>query len=394
MKKTIRDYDLSGKKVLIRCDFNVPIKDGKIVDDNRIKESLKTIEYAIEHQAKVILFSHLGRVKTLEDCEKNNLYPVAQRLSNLLNRPVKFSQKTRGKELEEAINELQNQEILLVQNTRYEDLDGKKESTNDSELGTYWASLGDLFINDAFGTAHRAHASNVGIASHLPNGIGFLMEKELLSLESLKTAEHLFTVILGGAKVKDKIGVIENLVKQVDYLLIGGGMVFTFLKAKGYQVGTSIVDEENISFCQKILSEYPEKVILPLDVHVTTEFNNDAESHIAKIIEIKENEMGMDLGPETIQLYEKYILSSKTILWNGPLGVYEMEKYQTATKEVLNTISKSNAYSVLGGGDIVAAATQLGYKEKVSHASTGGGATLEYLEGKELPGIAIIQEGE
>ena len=392
MKKTIRDFDLSGKKVLIRCDFNVPIDSGKITDDTRIVASLDTIKYAISRGAKVILFSHLGRVKTEEDLVKNNLEIVSVRLSELLNQPVYFSNMTRGEELEDKVNSLKSGEVLLVQNTRYEDLEGKKESGNDLELGKYWASLGDIFINDAFGTAHRAHASNVGIATNLPSGVGFLIEKELNALSSLDNPERDFVVILGGSKVSDKIGLIENLVTKVDKLVIGGGMAFTFLKAKGLNVGKSVVDTDNIEFCKKILEEYNDKILLPVDVHVTEEFSNDTVSHITSVDNISDNEMGLDLGVESINNIISLLESAKTVFWNGPLGVYEFEKYRLATKKVLEYLVSTEKQVILGGGDIVACASNLGYKDKVTHASTGGGATLEYLEGKILPGIDIIQD--
>ena len=335
MKKTIRDFDLSGKKVLIRCDFNVPIDSGKITDDTRIVASLDTIKYAISRGAKVILFSHLGRVKTEEDLVKNNLEIVSVRLSELLNQPVYFSNMTRGEELEDKVNSLKSGEVLLVQNTRYEDLEGKKESGNDLELGKYWASLGDVFINDAFGTAHRAHASNVGIATNLPSGVGFLIEKELNALSSLDNPERDFVVILGGSKVSDKIGLIENLVTKVDKLVIGGGMAFTFLKAKGINVGKSIVDVDNIDFCKRVLNEYSDKILLPVDVHVTSEFSNDVPSRNVSVNDILENEMGLDLGVESINNIIRLLESAKTVFWNGPLGVYEFEKYRLATKKVL-----------------------------------------------------------
>jgi len=392
MKKTIRDFDLDGKKVLIRCDFNVPIDNGKISDDTRIVASLDTIRYAINNGAKVILFSHLGRVKCEEDLVKNNLEIVVDRLSELLGQTVYFSSVTRGLELEDKVNFLKSGEVLLVQNTRYEDLVGKKESNNDLELGKYWASLGDIFINDAFGTAHRAHASNVGIATNLPSGVGFLIEKELNALSSLNNPEREFVVILGGSKVSDKIGLIENLVTKVDKLVIGGGMTFTFLKAKGINVGKSIIDTDNIEFCKRILDDYGDKILLPVDVHVTEEFSNDTPSHVVMVDGILDNEMGLDLGSESINNIISLLESAKTVFWNGPLGVYEFEKYRTATKSVLEYLVSDEKQVILGGGDIVAAASTLGFKDKVGHASTGGGATLEYLEGKILPGIDIIQE--
>lgn len=389
--KTIKDMNLENKKVLIRCDFNVPMKEGKIVDDTRIVAALPTIKYCLEQHAKVVLFSHLGRIKEESDLEKNNLAPVATRLEELLDKKVTFINKTRGEELETAIATMANQDIILVQNTRYEDLDGKKESKNDKELGAYWASLGDIFVNDAFGTIHRAHASNVGIASNLDSCIGFLIEKELNALKELDNPAHPFIVVLGGAKVADKIGVIENLVKKADRILIGGGMAFTFLKAEGYQIGSSLLDEENIEFCKKIIEEYPDKIILPIDVAVTTEYTENEPYKVKDINEIDYNEMGLDIGPKTEKLFESYLKDAKIAVWNGPLGVYEFTKYKQGTDHLLQYVVDNNIKIILGGGDIVAAASTSGYKDKVYHASTGGGATLEYLEGKTLPGLEAIK---
>ena len=389
--KTIKDMDIENKKVLIRCDFNVPMKDGKIIDDNRIKESLKTINYCLDHNAKIILFSHLGRVKEEANLEKNNLAPVAERLEELLGKKVTFITKTRGEELENAIVNMKPQDVVLVQNTRYEDLDGKKESSNDPELGKYWASLGDVFINDAFGTIHRAHASNVGIANNLPSAFGFLIEKELTALSELDHPEHPFIVVLGGAKVADKIGVIENLVTKADKILIGGGMAFTFLKAENYEVGSSLIDKESLEFCTKILKDYADKIILPVDVAVTTEYSNEEEYQVKDINNVAYNEMGLDIGPNTISLFEHHLETAKIVVWNGPLGVYEFDKYRKGTEEILKYLVDHNIKAILGGGDIVAAASTANLKDKIYHASTGGGATLEYLEGKTLPGIAAIK---
>ena len=389
--KTIKDMDLNNKKVIIRCDFNVPIKEGKIIDDTRIKASLETINYCLEHNAKVILMSHLGRVKEEADLAKNDLKPVAERLSTLLNKEVKFIPVTRGEALENAINKMQPQDVILMQNTRYEDLDGKKESSNDAELGAYWASLGEIFINDAFGTIHRAHASNVGIATHIPSAFGFLIEKELTALKTLDNPEHPFVVVLGGAKVKDKIGVIENLVTKADKILIGGGMAFTFLKAEGFNIGTSLLDEESLDFCTEMLKKHSDKIILPVDVAVTTEYSETEEYKVKDINELAYNEMGLDIGPKTLEIFEKNLLSAKIVVWNGPLGVYEFNNYKESTDKLLKYLVENNIKTILGGGDIVAAASTAGYKDKVYHASTGGGATLEYLEGKELPGIVAVK---
>ena len=392
MKKTVRDYNLNNKKVIIRCDFNVPMKDNKIIDDNRIRESLATILYCINHNAKVILLSHLGRIKTKEDLEKNSLKPVATRLSKLLGQNVVFVPKTRGKEVEEIVANMNPKDVILLENTRFEDLDGKKESTNDIELGKYWASLGDIFINDAFGTIHRSHASNVGIASNIPNGIGFLVEKELKHLSKLENPNRPYAVILGGAKVSDKLGVIENLITKADYMIIGGAMAFTFLKAEGYETGKSLVEDDFISNCKELLKKYPNKIILPKDVVVAKEIVENQESITKKITDLSNDDIGLDLGTNTINYLKEILKNVKTVVWNGPLGYYEIEKYQQATKEILKFLTENNIETILGGGDIVAASQELGYKEKVSHASTGGGATLEYLEGKKLPGLEIIEE--
>ena len=389
--KSIVDLGISNKKVLIRCDFNVPIKDGKIVDDTRIKESLKTINYCIEKKAKIILFSHLGRIKTEEDLKDKTLLPVSKRLSKLLGKKVIFINETRGKKLEDAVNKLTPGDVLLVENTRYEDLDGKKESKNDKELGKYWASLGDVFINDAFGTIHRTHASNVGIASNLESGIGFLVEKELNVLSSLKKAEKPFIVVLGGSKVNDKIGVIEKLIKKADYILIGGGMAFTFLQSEGFNIGSSIVDYDSLDFCSNILEKYPKKILLPVDFNVTTEYSNTSKNMIKDIASFEDDDMGLDIGPKTVEIYEKYLKKAKTVLWNGPLGVYEFSKYKKSTENIMKYLIDNKVKTILGGGDIVAAASLFKLKDKVYHASTGGGATLEYLEGKKLPGIEVIK---
>ena len=392
MKKSIKDLNLENKKVIIRVDFNVPIKDGRITDDNRIRESLETINYAINKGAKVILMSHLGRVKEEKDKETNTLEPVAFRLSELLDKEVIFADMTRGKELEDAINEMKPGEILLIENTRFEDIDGKKESGNDPELGAYWASLGDVFINDAFGTAHRAHASNVGIASHLESGVGFLIEKELNNMmPAIENPERPFTVILGGSKVSDKIGVIENLVKIADQILIGGGMAFTFLKASGLPIGKSLLDEENIEFCQKMLEKHKDKIVLPIDV-VCAKNVEDKKNRECFINDILDDEMGLDIGHASIKLFRQHIMESETVIWNGPVGMFEVDAYSNGTKQLCKAIVDSKCVSIIGGGDTASAAINFGYKEKFTHISTGGGASLELLEGKVLPGIDIIKE--
>ena len=388
MKKSIRDFNLKDKKVIIRVDFNVPIKDGIIQDDNRIKASLETINEVINNGGKAILLSHLGRIKEEEDLSKNDLLPVSIRLSELLGKEVIFIPKTRGKELEDAIANMKNGDVLLIQNTRYEDLNGKKESGNDKELGEYWASLGDIFINDAFGTSHRAHASNVGIATHIPSGIGFLVQKELNAmLPVISNPLHPFTVILGGSKVSDKIGVIDNLIDKCDYLLIGGGMAYTFLKARGENIGKSLCEDDYLKYCRDLLNK-TNKIILPVD-SIVSENMESASFHETNII--NDNEMGLDIGSKTIQLFKKYILDSKTIIWNGPMGVFENPHYANGTKSICETFNKSQTV-IVGGGDSASAVINLGYSDRVTHISTGGGASLELLEGKELPGIKVIGE--
>lgn len=389
--KTIKDMNIKNKKVLIRCDFNVPIKDGKIVDDSRIQASLETINYALKEDAKVILFSHLGRIKEESDLSKNSLAIVSDRLAKLLKHDVLFVEKTRGEQLEDAINSMEDKDVILVQNTRYEDLAGKKESGNDKELGAYWASLGDVFINDAFGTCHRAHASNVGISSHLPSAVGFLVEKELKALDTLKWVKSPFIIILGGSKVEDKIGVINTLAAKADYILIGGGMAFTFLKAEGYEVGNSLIDSDNIEFAKEMLNKYAKKIILPIDVITSLEIKDDVKTKTCAINEIEYNEMGLDIGPNTIKLFQKYLECATMVLWNGPLGVYEYKNFAKGTKEVMTYLVDNNIKTILGGGDIVAASAKFNLKDKVFHASTGGGATLEYIEKGTLPALEVIE---
>lgn len=385
--KTIRDFDLKDKKVIIRVDFNVPIKDGKITDDNRIVSSLETINYAIKNGAKVILMSHLGRIKEEADKEKNTLLPVANRLCKLLGKSVIFSHFTRGEKLEKAVASLKPGNVLLMENTRYEDLDGKKESGNDKELGKYWASLGDIFINDAFGTCHRAHASNVGIASHLPSGIGFLVEKELSNmLPVIDNPEHPVVVILGGSKVSDKIGLIENFVDKVDKILVGGGMAYTFLKAKRESIGKSLLEEDKIEYCKDLLKK-TNKIVLPIDHVCSKEIDGD----VSIKGKLDSDDIGLDIGPESVKLFKKYLADAKTVIWNGPLGMFENPKYANATKEIASFLDKNKATIIVGGGDTASAVINLGYKDNMTHISTGGGASLELLEGKNLPGISIIK---
>lgn len=391
MKKTIVDYNVDGKKVIIRCDLNVPIENGVITDDNRIRESIETIEYALDAGAKVIILSHLGRVKTEEDKKSNSLLPVSVRLSELLGKPVKFIPYTRGIEVDNAVKSMKDKEVIMLENTRFEDIPDNKESGNDPELGKYWATLGDIFINDAFGTAHRAHASNVGIASNLPNGIGFLVKKELDTLgEAIRNPQRPFVIILGGSKVADKIGVIENAVKIADTILIGGGMTYTFLKALGYNIGTSIVDNDSVDFCKRIYEENKDKIILPIDIVVGTAMTPITTTRLVNIDGILNNEMGLDIGVATISKYKQILLNAKTVIWNGPVGVFEIDKFAVGTRKICEILANIHAKVIIGGGDSAAAAIKFGFKDKYTHISTGGGASLELLEGKELPGIEVI----
>ena len=391
MKKSIKDYDLKGKKVIIRCDLNVPIKDGKITDDNRIKESLKTIKAVIRKGGKVILLSHLGRVKTKEDIEKNSLKIVSLRLSKLLKKKVLFIPETRGKKVEEAINNMQEKDVILLENTRFEDLNGSKESKNNKTLGKYWASLGDIFINDAFGTAHRKHASNYGIAKNLPNGIGYLVEKELKFLDKAKNPKKPYVIILGGSKVSDKIGVIDNLASKADYILIGGAMAFTFLKASGFKIGKSILEKDYLDYAKEVLKKYEDKIVLPIDV-ITAKDKNDTKVNERFINEIKEDEIGLDIGPKTIKVFKNYLEDAKTIFWNGPVGYFELKPFSKGTKALLEIITNTKATTIIGGGDTASAAISMGYQDKITLISTGGGASLESLSGNKLPAIEVIDE--
>ena len=391
-KKTLEDIQVSGKKVLVRVDFNVPVQDGVITDDNRIIQALPTIKFLLEENAKVILFSHLGRIKQPEDLAKNSLRVVAERLSELLEQPVHFVPATRGPQLEKAIEAMEDREVVMVENTRFEDLDGKKESKNDDQLGEYWASLGDVFVNDAFGTAHRSHASNVGISSRLETAAGFLMEKEIRYIGStVSNPERPFVAILGGAKVSDKIGVIENLLKVADKVLIGGGMAYTFMKSQGHNIGKSIVENDKLDLAKRLLEEANGKIILPIDLVVAEDFSNDAPHRVTDYKGIKENEEGLDVGPKTIALFKEHLLDAKTVVWNGPLGVFEFENFAKGTKALCEILANlEDANTIIGGGDSAAAAIQMGFKDKFTHISTGGGASLQFLEGKPLPGIDSI----
>lgn len=393
-KKVVTDLAVAGKKVLVRADFNVPMKDGEITNDNRIVQAMPTIEYLIENNAKVILFSHLGKVKTEEDKAKLSLRPVATRLASLLNKEVKFVPETRGEELEEAINALKDGEVLVFENTRFEDVDGKKESKNDPELGKYWASLGDLFVNDAFGTAHRAHASNIGVASHLESAAGFLMDKEIKFIGgAVDEPQRPFVAILGGAKVSDKIGVIENLLEKADKVIIGGGMAYTFAKAQGKEIGGSLLEADKLDLAKELMARAGDKLILPIDATIASGFSNDAVEGTVSMDEIPADMQALDIGPETIKLFEKELEGAKTVVWNGPMGVFEFENFAKGTIGVCEAIAKlEDATTIIGGGDSAAAAMQLGYADDFTHISTGGGASLEYLEGKELPGVASISD--
>ena len=393
-KKTVKDVELNGKKVLVRVDFNVPMKDGKITNDNRIVAALPTIKYILENGGRAILFSHLGKIKYEEDKASKSLRPAAERLAELLGQDVKFIPETRGAELEAAIAELKDGEVLMFENTRFEDLDGKKESKNDPELGKYWASLGDIFVNDAFGTAHRAHASNVGISANLEAVAGFLLEKEIEFIGGAVDApQRPMVAILGGAKVSDKIGVIENLLDKADKVLVGGGMMFTFLKAQGKNIGKSLCEEDKLELAKALLEKGGDKLVLPIDTVAAKEFSNDTEFRVVSVDALADDEMGLDVGPATVELFSNVLKDAKTVVWNGPMGVFEMSNFAKGTIGVCEAIANlEGAITIIGGGDSAAAAMQLGYADKFSHISTGGGASLEYLEGKELPGVASLSD--
>ncbi len=395
-KKTLRDISVKGKKVLVRVDFNVPLKDGEISDENRIVQALPTIKYILENGGRAILFSHLGRIKEAADLKKGSLKIVADRLSKHLNQPVKFVPETRGKALEDAIAQLKDGEILMFENTRFEDLDGKKESKNNPELGKYWASLGDVFVNDAFGTAHREHASNVGIASNIKETVaGFLLEKEISFIGgALENPKRPFVAILGGAKVSDKIEVIKNLLKVADTVLIGGGMAYTFFKAQGYEIGTSLLEADKIDLAKELLELGKGKIVLGNDVVTAKEFNPDSEKNVRSVDQIPADEMGMDIGPKTVESFEKVIQGAKTVVWNGPVGVFEFPRFAEGTKAVAEALVKvkDQATTIIGGGDSAAAVIQFGLADGFTHISTGGGASLEYLEGKLLPGIQCVDD--
>ena len=400
-KLIVSDVDVKDKKVLVRVDFNVPIKDGVIGDDNRIVAALPTIKYIIENGGKAILLSHLGRIKSDEDKKSLSLAPVAKRLGELLEKPVTFVPSNEGKEVEDAINNMKDGDLVVLENTRFQDIDndfGKRESKNDPKLGEYWASLGDVFVNDAFGTAHRSHASNVGIATAMkaagkPAAAGFLLEKEIKFLgNAVANPVHPFVTILGGAKVSDKIGVITNLIPKADHIIIGGGMAYTFLKAQGHKIGKSLVEDDKVEFAKELLEKAGDKLVLPVDNVAATEFNNDAASEVVGQ-DIPDNEMGLDIGPKTVELFKKTLEGAKTVVWNGPMGVFEMPNFAKGTLEVGRALADlPDATTIVGGGDSTAAAKQLGIAPKLTHISTGGGASLEYLEGKELPGIACVSD--
>jgi phosphoglycerate kinase len=395
-KKTVRDISVEGKKVLIRVDFNVPMQDGLITDDNRIIAALDTINYVLNQGGKAILFSHLGRVETAEDKKNQTLLPVAKRLEELLGKKVLFIPETRGQELEKAIQGLKNGEVLMFENTRFEDIEGKKESKNNPELGAYWASLGDVFVNDAFGTAHRAHASNVGIASNIKETVaGFLLEKEIEFIgNTISNPERPLVAVLGGAKVSDKINVIKKLLEVADHVIITGAMAYTFYLAQGYEVGTSKVERDKVALALELLALAKDKIVLGEDVVTAKAFDKNSERNIRLKSEIPADEMGMDVGPKTLERYFTYLEKAKTVIWNGPLGVFEFPRFADGTKNfALKLVSlKNQTKTIIGGGDSAAAVIQFGLEDGFAHISTGGGASLEYLEGKILPGIACVTD--
>ena len=396
-KLTVKDVELKGKKVLVRVDFNVPVKDGVITNDNRITAALPTIKYILEQGGRAILFSHLGRVKEEADKAGKSLAPVAADLAAKLGQEVTFLPGvTRGAELEAAINALEDGQVLLVENTRFEDVDGKKESKNDPELGKYWASLGDgIFVNDAFGTAHRAHASNVGISANVEKAVaGFLLENEIAYIqEAVEAPERPFVAILGGSKVSDKIGVIENLLEKADKVLIGGGMTYTFYKAQGIEIGNSLVEEDKLDVAKALLEKANGKLILPVDSKEANAFADYTEVKDTEGEAVDPGFLGLDIGPKSIAKFDEALTGAKTVVWNGPMGVFENPDFQAGTIGVMDAIVKQpGVKSIIGGGDSAAAAINLGRADKFSWISTGGGASMELLEGKELPGLAALTD--
>ena len=396
-KLTVKDVELKGKKVLVRVDFNVPVKDGVITNDNRITAALPTIKYILEQGGRAILFSHLGRVKEEADKEGKSLAPVAADLAAKLGQEVQFIPGvTRGAELEAAVNALEDGQVLLVENTRFEDVDGKKESKNDPELGKYWASLGDgIFVNDAFGTAHRAHASNVGISANVDKAVaGFLLENEIAYIkEAVEAPERPFVAILGGSKVSDKIGVIENLLEKADKVLIGGGMTYTFYKAQGIEIGNSLVEEDKLDVAKALLEKSNGKLILPVDSKEANAFADYTEVKDTEGEAVDPGFLGLDIGPKSIAKFDQELTGAKTVVWNGPMGVFENPDFQAGTIGVMDAIVKQpGVKSIIGGGDSAAAAINLGRADKFSWISTGGGASMELLEGKELPGLAALTD--
>lgn len=394
-KKTIKDIDFKGKRALVRCDFNVPQdKDGNITDDIRIRGALPTIQYLVDNGAKVILMSHLGRPKGDGYEAKYSLKPVAERLSALLSKEVLFAEDgcVVGENALKLSKDLKDGDILLLENVRFV----KSETKNDLEFAKKLASLGDIFVNDAFGTAHRAHSSTAGVAEYLPAVAGFLIEKEIAIMgKALENPDRPFVAILGGAKVSDKIGVINNLLDKVDKLIIGGGMAYTFFKAKGYEIGTSLLEADKVEYAKEMIEKAKVKgvkLLLPIDTTCAKEFKADAESIIVSSDSIPSDMMGLDIGSKTVELFTNEIKDAKTVIWNGPLGVFEFPKFAIGTKSIAEALSKVQGTTIIGGGDSAAAVEQLGYAEKMTHISTGGGASLEFLEGLELPGIAVLND--
>ena len=393
MKKTIKDVNLEGKRALVRCDFNVPMEDGKITDDSRIRAALPTIKYLVEAKAKVILMSHLGRPKG-EPKAEFSLSKVADRLAELVGQPVKFAQSdiVVDDSVGKIASELQNGEIMLLENVRYR----KEETDNDLHFAKELSELGDIFVQEAFGTAHRAHASTAGVAEYLPAVSGFLIEKEVKFLgDAVADPKRPFVAIMGGAKVADKIKVIDNLLEKVDTLIIGGGMSYTFFKAKGYEIGSSILDENGIELAKEIMdkaNKLNKDLVLPVDIVVADKFENEANTKTVDAENIPSDMMGLDIGPKSIELFNKKIAEAKTVVWNGPVGVFEMENFAKGTRAVADALAESDCISIIGGGDSAAAIKKFGLEDKMTHISTGGGASLEFLEGKELPGIAVIED--
>ena len=390
--KTIFDFDFKDKTVVLRCDFNVTIKDGVILSDSKIVKSLKSINYILDNGGRLVILSHLGKIKTMEDRNSNSLRPVYERLRELTGGKIDFCDSLSYDEVSRFVVSVSYGRGVLLENTRFYDVPDRLESDCSSSLSSFYASLGDIFINDAFGTIHRKHASNYGVSSILPSGIGFLVMEEIDNLSVLDNPDRPFAVIMGGAKLSSKLGVINSLITKVDYLLVGGAMSYTFLKAKGYSVGECLYEEDYVSYCEELLCKYSDKIILPVDLYGSSSYSNSSLKEYCLVDSIPDSFMGLDIGDKTVSLFCKYLSGAKTIFWNGPVGVYEFSNYINGSKKLMFFLGGVNATKVLGGGDIVSCLDMLSSGSFVTYVSTGGGATLEYIVDKNLPGLVNMED--